>query len=101
MDGFRCGVIRSDNLVGEAVKFMDLQSIINTAVAVAFSAAGWFGRQLWDAVASLRADLHSLEKDLPVNYVRKDEFTDHMHRIETKLDRIFEKLEGKADRQHG
>ena len=84
--------------MGEAVKFMDMQAIINTAVAVAFSAAGWFGRQLWDAMAALRKDLHKLEKELPVYYVRKDEFTDHMNRIELKLDRIFEKLEGKADR---
>lgn len=80
------------------MKFMDLQAILNMTAAVAFSAAGWFGRQLWDAVAALRLDLHKLEKELPVYYVRKDEFSDHMHRIETKLDRIVERLEGKADR---
>ena len=84
--------------MGEAVKLMDMQVILNTAAAVAFSVAGWFGRQLWEAMAALRKDLHKLEKELPVYYVRKDEFTDHMQRIETKLDRIFEKLEGKADR---
>lgn len=101
MDRFGRCCIRSDYFVGEAVKFMDMQAILNTAAAVAFSVAGWFGRQLWDAVASLRLDLHKIEKDLPVYYVRKDEFTDHMQRIEAKLDRIFEKLEGKADRPHG
>ncbi len=88
-------------LVGEAVKFMDMQVILNAAAAVAFSVAGWFGRQLWDAMASLRADLHKLEKELPVQYVRKDEFSDHMNRIESKLDRIVERLEGKMDRSHG
>lgn len=77
---------------------MDMQAILNLAAAIAFSVAGWLGRQLWDAVASLRADLHDLEKELPISYVRKDEFTDHMRRIEMKLDRIFEKLEGKADK---
>ncbi len=77
---------------------MDMQFILNGAAAIAFSVAGWFGRQLWDAVAALRLDLHRIEKELPVYYVRKDEFSDHMHRIESKLDRIFEKLEGKADR---
>lgn len=98
MDGARrsnfCGV----DFVGEAVKFMDMQIILNTAAAVAFSVAGWFGRQLWEAMAALRKDLHKLEKELPVYYVRKDEFSDHMNRIEAKLDRIFEKLEGKVDR---
>lgn len=84
--------------MGEAVKFMDMQAILNTAAAVAFSVAGWFGRQLWEAMAALRKDLHRLERELPVYYVRKDEFTDYMHRIEVKLDRIFEKLENKADR---
>ena len=80
------------------MKFMDMQAILNTAAAVAFSVAGWFGRQLWEAMAALRKDLHKLERELPIYYVRKDEFTDHMQRIESKLDRIFEKLEGKADR---
>ena len=99
MDGTRRGFIRGGHFVGEAVKFMmEMQSILNTAAAVAFSVAGWFGRQLWEAMAALRKDLHKLERELPLNYVRKDEFTDHMHRIELKLDRIFEKLEGKADR---
>lgn len=96
--GRRC--IRSDYFVGEAVKFMDMQAILNAAAAVGFSVAGWFGRQLWDAVASLRLDLHKLERELPIQYVRKDEFTDHMNRIETKLDRIVERLEGKMDRSH-
>lgn len=77
---------------------MDMQVLLNGAAALAFSVAGWFGRQLWDAVSALRLDLHRLEKELPVYYVRKDEFTDHMNRIETKLDRIVERLEGKADR---
>ena len=98
MDSSRRDHLRGGYFVGEAVKFMDMQAILNTAAAVAFSVAGWFGRQLWEAMASLRRDLHKLEKDLPVYYVRKDEFTDHMQRIENKLDRIFEKLEGKADR---
>ena len=94
--GRRC--VGSHNSLGEVVKFMDMQAILNTAAAVAFSVAGWFGRQLWDAMAALRSDLHKLERELPIQYVRKDEFTDHMNRIETKLDRIVERLEGKADR---
>lgn len=98
MDRYGRSRVGSGYFVGEAVKFMDMQAILNTAAAVAFSVAGWFGRQLWEAMAALRKDLHKLEKDLPVYYVRKDEFTDHMQRIENKLDRIFEKLEGKADR---
>lgn len=83
------------------MKFMDMQVIINATAAVAFSVAGWFGRQLWDAVAALRIDLHKLEKELPIQYVRKDEFSDHMNRIESKLDRIVERLEGKMDRANG
>lgn len=80
---------------------MDMQTLINTAVGIGLSVFGWFAREMWGAVAELRSDLHRLERDLPVYYVRKDEFTDHMSRIEKKLDRIFEKLEGKADRAHG
>jgi len=77
---------------------VDHQTIINLAGGATLTALGWFARQLWEAVQELRRDVHQIEVDLPRNYVRKDEFTDTMKRIESIVERIFDKLDGKVDK---
>jgi hypothetical protein len=59
---------------------------------------GWFARQLWDAVSELRRDIHKIEVDLPSNYVQKNEYAETMKRIEIMFERIFDKLDEKADK---
>lgn len=77
---------------------MDLQHFLNFAIGAVLAALGWFARQLWDAVAALRDDIRTLERDLPVYYVRKDDFVDAMRRVEDMLGKIFDKLDGKVDK---
>lgn len=77
---------------------MDLQHVLNFAIGAVLAALGWFARQLWDAVAALRDDIRTLERDLPVYYVRKDDFVDAMRRVEEMLGKIFDKLDGKVDK---
>lgn len=77
---------------------MDLQHVLNVSIGAVLAALGWFARQLWDAVAALRADIHMIERELPLNYVRKDDFVDAMRRVEDMLGKIFDKLDGKVDK---
>lgn len=77
---------------------MDTQTIINVALGVIIAGAGWFARELWVAVKSLRDDLHALEVDLPKHYTTKDDFTSAMDKIDKGLQRIYDKLDGKADK---
>ena len=58
----------------------------------------WFARQVWEATQQLKADLHALEVDLPKTYVSKDDFSDTMKHIEDMFQRIYDKLDGKADK---
>jgi predicted RNA-binding protein with EMAP domain len=74
------------------------QSLMNIAIGVALSAIGWFSRQIWEAVKELRRDLHEIEVDLPKSYVRKDEFADSVKEIKAMLEKIFDRLDGKADK---
>ena len=60
--------------------------------------SGWFARQLWEAVQSLKSDLHKIEVDLPISYVRKDDLDKRMDHIEDMFKRIYDKLDGKADK---
>jgi hypothetical protein len=77
---------------------MDTQSLINTAFSFFLAALGWFARMIWEAVAELRSDLHQIEVDLPTHYVQKNEYAETMKRIEIMFERIFDKLDAKADK---
>jgi len=62
-----------------------------------YVAIGWFLKELWTAVQSLKIDLQDLRTHLAENYMHKDDFSDRweevlkaVHRIEDKLDRISE-----------
>jgi hypothetical protein len=74
------------------------QSTINMVFGAILTIAGWFARQLWEAVQALKQDLHELEVDLPKNYVMKDDLDKRMAHIEDMFQRIYDKLDGKADK---
>ena len=77
---------------------IELQTIINLSGAALLASIGWFARQVWEATQQLKADLHALEVDLPKTYVSKDDFSDTMKHIEDMFQRIYDKLDGKADK---
>lgn len=77
---------------------LDPQFIVNIVAGIILGGIGWFGRQLWDAVKELRKDLHQLEVDLPKNYTTKDDFTAAMQKVSDGLQRIYDKLDNKADK---
>ena len=74
------------------------QSIINMVFGAILAVSGWFFRMLWEAVQALKADLHRIEVDMPISYVRKDDLDKRMEHIETMFQRIYDKLDGKADK---
>lgn len=76
------------------------QWLINTGFAVISSIFGWLARQLWDAVGSLKKDLSKLREEIANDRVHKSDFKDLSDAIFRKLDRIEDKLDGKADKGH-
>lgn len=77
---------------------MEAQNLINIVGGTVLSVLGWFARQLWDAVQDLKRDVKAIEVDLPTFYVRKEDLETRLDRLETVLNRIFEKLDHKADK---
>lgn len=77
---------------------MDQQSLFNFAAGAAIGVGGWFARQLWDSVQALKEDVHAIEVDLPKSYVMKEDLDKRMAHIEDMFQRIYDKLEGKADK---
>jgi chaperonin cofactor prefoldin len=68
--------------------------ILGAALAI----GGWFVRQMWDAVRTLKEDIQKIEVDLPTNYVQKKDLDTRLDRIDDMLDKLFEKLDKKLDK---
>jgi hypothetical protein len=77
---------------------MDTQSLINLAGGAALSALGWFAREIWGAVSELRRDITSIKVEMPKEYVLKIDLDKRMTHIEDMFQRIYDKLDGKADK---
>jgi len=81
---------------------VDWQSAFNIAAGMVGGIMGWLLKTLWSAVERLRRDLNALEVSISSNYLKRDDFKEAMERLEHKIDRLserlFDKLEEKADR---
>lgn len=71
---------------------MELLEILKYGAYVFTGIIGWFVKQLWDAVTSLKKDVHELEIKLTEECVRKDDLTRILERVFNKLDRIEDYL---------
>jgi hypothetical protein len=84
---------------------MDWQIIINIGAGGLLTIGGWFARQLWDSVKELRKEMSDMRLHVSDQYVKKSEvegfrldMDKRFDRIEMLLDRLFEKMDGKADK---
>ena len=85
---------------------METQNLINIIIAVVNFFGGWTLKIIWDALRALQSadrDLTSKVSAIEVlvagNYVSRDEFQKSILAVFTKLDRIEDKLDHKADKQ--
>jgi hypothetical protein len=73
---------------------MDYQILFNIAVAVAGFLGGWTLNRIYQAIDRLDADV----RQMPLNYVNRDDYRSDVTEIKTMLGKIFDKLDGKADK---
>ena len=78
---------------------MDPQSLFNIAIGCILTAGGWFTRELWGAVKELRESVHKIELDLPVNYIRKDEFREGIKELRDLFTEVFRKIDDLRDKK--
>ena len=77
---------------------MDGQSIFNLVIGTLLVGVGWWCREIWESVKSLKDDVKKIEVSLPTNYVSKSEIEARLDKIDQVLERIFDKLDAKADK---
>ena len=77
---------------------MEFQSMFNFIGGAILVAVGWWCKEIWDSVKTLKEDIKQIEIDLPKNYVSKTDIESRFDKIDATLERIFDKLENKADK---
>lgn len=77
---------------------MEWQTIINVGGSALLALFGWFARELWDIVNKVKDDLKNLEVKIADEYVKKVDINARFDKIENILERIFDKLDQKADK---
>jgi len=77
------------------------QTIFNFILAGVSSVLGWFLREMWSAVKELKSDLAKLREELPKDYVARDDYREDIREIKALLQKLYEKLDGKADKHGG
>lgn len=77
---------------------ISMQSVINIIAVAGFGVIGFLYRQLVEDQKKDRQMINDLRVELPKSYVSKDDLMAHLQRIEAMLNKIFERLEQKADK---
>jgi len=77
---------------------VDVQTTINLVGGAILAVIGWFARQLYQSVKDLQFDIRKIEVSLPTNYVSKFDYNEGLKEIKGMLDKIFDKLDDKADK---
>lgn len=72
----------------------EVQAIFNISLLAISFFGGWVLKRIHSSIDKLDDDIRSL----PERYVAKDDFYHHINRLEAKVDRILDKLDGKADK---
>lgn len=73
---------------------MDYQVLFNLAITAAAFFGGWTLSRIYTAIDRLDADA----RNLPLNYVSKDDYRADMKEIKEQLSKIIDKLDDKADK---
>jgi hypothetical protein len=73
---------------------MDYQILFNIAVAVAGFFGGWTLNRIYQAIDRLDQDV----RQMPAQYVSRDDYRNDIRDIRDILGKIFDKLDNKADR---
>jgi hypothetical protein len=77
---------------------MEFQPMFNFIGGAILVAVGWWCKEIWNSVKSLKEDIQAIEVDLPKNYVTKKDIENRFDRIDATLERLFDRLDAKVDK---
>jgi hypothetical protein len=73
---------------------MSSDDLVHIAFGFICTFGGWWLKVVWDNLKELQRDIAVMND----KFVRRDDFKESIGEIKDMLNRIFEKLDGKADK---
>ncbi len=77
---------------------MDSQDLFNAAITLSGAFGGWILKTIWDAIKDLKSEIKELNREVNQDFVRREDFKDAIGEIKEMLNKIFDKLDNKADK---
>lgn len=77
---------------------MDSQDLFNAAITLSGAFGGWILKTIWDAINDLKTEVKELNREVNQDFVRREDFKDSVADIKEMLNKIFDKLDNKADK---
>jgi len=77
---------------------MDSQDLFNAAITLSGAFGGWILKTIWDAIKDLKMEIKELNREVNQDFVRREDFKDSILEIKEMLNKIFDKLDNKADK---
>lgn len=77
---------------------MDSQDLFNAAITLSGAFGGWILKTIWDAIKDLKMEVRELNREVNQDFVRREDFKDSIVEIKEMLNKIFDKLDNKADK---
>lgn len=77
---------------------MDSQNLFNAAITLSGAFGGWILKTIWDAIKDLKTEVKELNREVNQDFVRREDFKDSVADIKEMLNKIFDKLDNKADK---
>jgi uncharacterized protein YoxC len=77
---------------------MDSQDLFNAAITLSGAFGGWILKTIWDAIKDLKKEVRELNREVNQDFVRREDFKDSILEIKEMLNKIFDKLDNKADK---
>lgn len=77
---------------------MEGQILFNIIVGACGAMGGWMLKIIFDSITVLQKDVKDLNSEIHQDFLRKDDYREDINDIKGMLNRIFEKLDQKADK---
>ncbi len=78
---------------------VDIQFLINISLGAFLAFMGFIIKRAINVIDALEANVRKIEVELPTIYARKEEVKEGFAKLESILNRMFEKLDDKMDKR--
>ena len=77
---------------------MEFQTLLNLILGSLSGIFGWFAREMYSAIQTLKDDLYKFREEVAKEYIPKNEFNLFKEELFNALRRIEDKIEKKSDK---